>query len=146
MMFSAAAILSAVVAVSANPLSARSDTVFDVTEFEAGCIPHSSQCRYSFGVVQANNGETIPVQCVLLATANGGDLPNVTDAPCTDSSRTFSVVRGTEGLTLTVSQPVSPASNETGSHLLAASDLVTATQPNAEVESYEGPTSFPLVR
>lgn len=102
-------------------------------------------CSYSFGVIQANNGETIPVQCVLLATSNG-DLPNVTDAPCTDSSRTFSVVRSTEGLTLTVSQPVSPASNETASHLLPASNLVTATQPNAEVESYNGPTSFPLER
>ena len=45
MMFSAAAILSAVVAVSANPLTARADAIFDVTDFDASCIPHSSQCR-----------------------------------------------------------------------------------------------------
>ena len=69
----------------------------------------------------------------------------MTDAPCTASSRTFSVVRSTEGLTFSVTQQVSPASNETGSHLLAAANLVKATQPNAEVESYNGPTAFSLL-
>lgn len=43
MKFFTAAILSAV-AVSASPVAVAADPVFTVSDFSAGCIPHSTQC------------------------------------------------------------------------------------------------------
>lgn len=89
--------------------------------------------------------ETTPVSCSAMVSANtDGTLPDVTDGTCENSSRTWTVVRGTDGLTLTVSQPVTPSSNQSGSHLLANSDLATSDAPNANVQSYTGATSFDL--
>lgn len=131
-----AAILSAAAAVSAT-------SVFQVSDFAAGCIPHSTQCSYSFGVLQIGNGETTPVKCSAMVGSDN-TLPAVTAGTCADSSRTFTVTKGTDGLTLAVSQPVSASSSTTASHLLSNSDLATATDPNAEVQSYTGATSFTL--
>lgn len=87
--------------------------------------------------------ETTPVTCTLLATSDGS-LPAVTEGGCQDSSRTFSVTKGADGLTLTVSQPVTPSSNQTGSHLIPSSELETSDQPNASVQTYTGPAEFDL--
>nr|ABK76310.1 hypersensitive response-inducing protein [Ophiostoma ulmi] len=143
MKFSAAAILSAVVAVSANPTVARAEPVFAVSNFQAGCIPHSSQCRYSFDVIKTGTGETIPVSCVLLKTSNNV-LPDVTDGTCIDSSRTFSFKRRAEGLTFTVSQQITPSSNQTGTYLIPKNDFIFTKTTTASVEEYTGPKAFTL--
>ncbi|KAF4122330.1 hypothetical protein GMORB2_7322 [Geosmithia morbida] len=136
MKFSIVAVLSAAAAVSALP-------VFEVSDFSASCIPHSSQCSYAFNVIRPGNGEVTPIKCSSLTTSDG-TLPAVKEGTCKDSSRTFSVTRILAGLHLTVSQPVTPSSNLTGSYTIPQSQLVTSTEPNAEVQSYNGPTSFRL--
>ncbi|KAL6399614.1 hypersensitive response-inducing protein [Ilyonectria robusta] len=144
MKFFTAAILSAV-AVSASPVAVAADAVFTVSDFSAGCIPHSTQCLYSFGVLQPGTMETTPVKCEALVTANtDGTLPNVKHGKCKESSRLFSVTRGDKGLYLKVWQPVTPSSNQSGKHLLPKKDLVTSNKPNAVVQSYKGPKKFSL--
>ncbi|RYP57040.1 hypothetical protein DL769_009738 [Monosporascus sp. CRB-8-3] len=123
----------------------RQDVVFKVSDFSAGCIPHSSQCLYSFGVLQPGTMEQTPVQCKAMATADGmGSLPEIQDGTCEQSSRTFTVTKSAEGLTLVVSQPVTPSSNQTGQHLIPNSELATSDEPNAIVQSYKGPPNFDL--
>jgi hypothetical protein len=105
----------------------------------------TSNSRYDFGVLQPGTMETTPVTCKALVSANtNGTLPDVTDGTCEESSRTWTIIRGNDGLTFTVSQPVTPSSNQTGSYLIPNSDLVMSNQPNAVVQSYDGPTSFDL--
>ncbi|KAJ4168818.1 hypothetical protein NW754_010748 [Fusarium falciforme] len=137
MKFFIAAVLSATT-VSASP-------VFTVSDFYAGCIPHSTQCSYSFGVIQPGTMEKTPVQCsIMLGATNGGNLPDVKDGECKESSRTFNVVRSRRGLTLTVSQPVTPSSNQTGEHFIPNKQIVTSKEPNAMVQTYKGPKNFDL--
>ncbi|KAL1861417.1 hypothetical protein Daus18300_008948 [Diaporthe australafricana] len=96
---------------------ASADLVFHVSDFQAACIPHSSQCSYSFGVIKIGNGETTPVQCSAMLTSNG-ELPEVTDGTCTDSSRTWTITKFStnhaSGLELAVTEPVTPSSSLTG--------------------------------
>ncbi|TDZ49748.1 hypothetical protein CTRI78_v007889 [Colletotrichum trifolii] len=137
-------ILATATVASAAAISKR-DVTFAVSNFNAGCIPHSALCSYNFTVIQPGTMETTGVECSGLFLANGTSLlPNVHEAPCKESSRTFDVARCPEGLTLTVSQPVTPSSNQTGSHFIPNDQLVIADQPNAAVQSYTGPTSFDL--
>ena len=88
--------------------------------------------------------ETTGVKCSSMKGSDG-TLPAVTDGTCTDSSRTWTVAKTSSGgLTLTVSQPVTPSSNQTGSYTIPASDL-TMTQTGASTQqSYTGPTAFNL--
>ena len=131
------------VAASAATLGKREAT-FKVSEFSAGCIPHSSQCSYSFGVLQPGTMETTPVKCSAMVGSDG-TLPEIQDGTCEESSRTFTVTKEADGgLTLTVSQPVTPSSDQTGSHTIGADELVTADEPNAQVQSYNGPAEFDL--
>ncbi|RYO84420.1 hypothetical protein DL766_007902 [Monosporascus sp. MC13-8B] len=123
----------------------RQDAVFKVSDFSAGCIPHSTQCSYTFGVLQPGTMEQTPVQCKAMAAADGqGNLPEILDGTCEESSRTFSVTKSAEGLTLVVSQPVSPTSNQSGQHFIPNSELVTSNEPNAVVQSYQGSPNFDL--
>ncbi|CEI68114.1 hypothetical protein FVEN_g7618 [Fusarium venenatum] len=130
--------------VSAAAVSASS--VFEVKDFSADCIPHSSQCRYAFHVIQPGTMETWenPVHCVALVQSNDGLLPNVKGAGCDESSRTFDITRGKKGLTFTVSQPVTPSSNQTGKHFIPNKELWVSKKPNAEVQAYKGPEEFSL--
>ncbi|RYO94512.1 hypothetical protein DL764_007831 [Monosporascus ibericus] len=121
----------------------RQDVVFKVSDFSAGCIPHSTQCLYTFGVLQPGTMEQTPVKCTAMVGSNN-DLPEVKDGTCENSSRTFTVTKSADGLTLVVSQPVTPSSNQTGQHFIPNSELVTADEPNAMVQSYNGPTNFDL--
>ncbi|KAJ4329272.1 hypothetical protein N0V84_000165 [Fusarium piperis] len=137
MKFFTAAVLS-VAAVSASP-------VFTVSDFYAGCIPHSAQCSYSFGVIQPGTEEKTPVRCsIMLGATKGGNLPDVKEGQCKGSSRTFKVVRSKKGLTLTVSQPITPSSNQTGEHFIPKKEIVKSDEPNAEVQTYKGPKNFDL--
>ncbi|RYP39665.1 hypothetical protein DL768_010698 [Monosporascus sp. mg162] len=121
----------------------RQEAVFRVSDFSAACIPHSSQCLYSFGVLQPGTMEQTPVQCKAMVTSDG-TLPEIQDGTCEESSRTFTVTKSAEGLTLVVSQPVTPSSNQTGQHLIPNSELVTSDEPNAMVQSYQGSPNFDL--
>ncbi|KAI2471048.1 hypersensitive response-inducing protein [Annulohypoxylon bovei var. microspora] len=133
-----------VAAASAGALNSR-DRVFTVSDFSAGCIAHSTQCLYTFGVLQPGTMETTPVTCKAMVAANtDGTLPEVKAGTCENSSRTFTVTKGADGLTLTVAQPLTPSSNQSGSHLLATSDLKMSNAPNANVQSYTGATGFDL--
>ncbi|KAF3012866.1 hypothetical protein G7054_g4139 [Neopestalotiopsis clavispora] len=124
---------------------ASATAVFSVSDFTASCIPHSSQCSYSFGVLQPGTMETTPVTCSKMLTASGtSNLPDVTDGTCENSSRTWTITRSDAGLVFTVSQQVTPSSFQTGTYTIPADELAVATQPNAQVESYTGPTSFDL--
>ncbi|KAG6358204.1 hypothetical protein INS49_014088 [Diaporthe citri] len=96
---------------------ASADLVFHVSDFSAACIPHSSQCSYSFGVVKIGAGETTPVECSAMLTSNG-ELPEVTDGTCKDSSRTWTITKFSDshasGYELSVSEQVTPSSSLTG--------------------------------
>ncbi|KAH8878753.1 hypersensitive response-inducing protein [Thozetella sp. PMI_491] len=132
-------------ATGASALAVKRYTVFEVSNFTASCIPHSVQCYYSFGVFQPGTMQTEPQHCSAFLTSAGvGQLPDVKEGKCEETSRTFDIVRGDDGLTLTVSQPVSPISNQTASHLIPADELVYAGEPNGVVESYVGPKDFDL--
>ncbi|GKU09114.1 unnamed protein product [Fusarium langsethiae] len=99
-------------------------------------------------VIQPNSMETWKNAVECNARAQSGDytLPDIKDGKCKDSSRTFSVTRGEKGLTFTISQPISPKSDTVGEHLIPKSELIQATTPNAEVQSYNGPKSFQLTQ
>ncbi|KAI0157873.1 hypersensitive response-inducing protein [Hypoxylon sp. FL1284] len=142
MKFSAATLFAATASAAAV---AKDSVLFSVTDFSAECIPHSTQCSYSFSVLQPNSMETTPVQCKAMLAGNlDGTLPDVREGACTESSRTFDIIRSVGGLTFTVSQPVSPKSNTTGTHLIPDDELVMSNEPNAVVQSYTGPSSFDL--
>ncbi|KAF6843017.1 putative hypersensitive response-inducing protein [Colletotrichum musicola] len=135
----------ATAAVASAAVIGKRDVTFQVTDFSAGCIPHSTQCSYSFTVIQPGTMETTGVKCSGLFPANNdGTLPDVKEGACTESSRTFDVVRSPEGLTFSVSQPVTPSSNQTGTHLIPAAQLAVSNEPNAVVEKYTGPVAFDL--
>ncbi|KAM0245903.1 hypothetical protein ACHAP5_005053 [Fusarium lateritium] len=136
----------ATVLAAASAVSAATP-VFEVREFSAGCIPHSSQCRYAFEVIQSGSMESWkghPVQCTALVQSNNGLLPNVKEAKCDESSRTFDIVRSKKGLTFSVSQPVTPSSNTTAKHFIPNKELWVSKQPNAEVQAYKGAKDFKL--
>ncbi|KAF3024196.1 hypothetical protein G7054_g2717 [Neopestalotiopsis clavispora] len=142
MQFFATALLAAT-AVSAAAI--KRDVVFSVSDFSAACIAHSTQCSYSFGVIQPGTMETTPVTCSAMLTANNdGTLPDVTDGTCENSSRTWTVTRGDAGLVFTVSQQVTPSSAQSGTYTIPSTDLTKSDAPNASVESYTGPTAFDL--
>ncbi|KAF5665576.1 22kda glycoprotein [Fusarium heterosporum] len=140
MKFFATALFAATAVSAAYP-------VFEVHEFSAGCIPHSANCKYSFEVIQSGSMESWeghPVKCSALVQSNNGLLPDVKEAQCEESSRTFDIVRSKKGLTFSVSQPVSPISNTTAKHVIPNKELWVSKQPNAEVQAYKGAKAFKL--
>ncbi|KAF7887302.1 hypothetical protein EAF00_009596 [Botryotinia globosa] len=147
MQFSSAIISAITVALASAAAVEKRSSVFDVSDFSAGCIPHSSQCLYSFTVLQHGTMETTGVKCTALVTGNAdGTLPDIPQwgGSCINSSRRFWVKRDGSGLNLFVSQQVTPSSNLTGSHLLPKSDLVMVANTISSTESYKGATSFGL--
>jgi hypothetical protein len=86
------------------------------------------------------------VECKARAQSSNYLLPNIKDGKCKDSSRTFDVTRSKSGLSFTISQPISPKSDTVGKHFIQNKELVQATTPNAEVQSYNGPKSFQLTQ
>lgn len=125
---------------------------YDVTDFEASCIPHSSQCNYSFKVKQHASMETTGVSCSAQVTADAGNtLPAVTDGVCEESSRTWKIVKSVSrpfNLALYVIQPTSPSSNTTGVHTIQNDELQTTqnpVNPNGDVQTYIGPKAFSLL-
>lgn len=99
---------------------------------------------YDFTVLQPGTMETTGVDCTKMLGSDGS-LPAVTDGTCTDSSRTWTVTKpAAGGLVLTVSQPVTPSSNQTGSYTIPASDLEYTQTGASTQQSYTGPTAFNL--
>ncbi|CEI39792.1 hypothetical protein FVEN_g2073 [Fusarium venenatum] len=141
MKFSAAALLTAAASVSAT-------SNFEVQDFTASCVPHSTFCNYSFKVIQPNSMETWKnaVECSARAQSTDYSLPDIKDAKCKDSSRTFSITRMGKGLGVMISQPVSPKSNTVGDYLIPMDQLIQKNENNAQVEAYNGPTSFELTQ
>ncbi|QPC73140.1 hypothetical protein HYE68_003892 [Fusarium pseudograminearum] len=138
MKFSAATLLAAAASVSA------ATAVFEVKDFTASCIAHSTFCDYKFKVIQPNSMETWEHAVVCNARAQSTDytLPDIKDGKCKDSSRTFTVTRSDKGLLVKISQPVSPKSNTVGEHFIPKSLLFQSEVPNAEVQMYNGPKDF----
>ncbi|TGO37685.1 hypothetical protein BHYA_0091g00170 [Botrytis hyacinthi] len=147
MQFSSAIISAITVALASAAAIEKRSTVFDVSDFSAGCIPHSGQCLYSFTVIQPGTMETTGVKCTALVSGKAdGTLPDIPQwgGSCIESSRRFWVTREDAGLNFFVSQQVSPASNQTASHLLPNSELVMIANTMGSTQSYNGPTSFGL--
>ncbi|KAF4336916.1 22kda glyco [Fusarium beomiforme] len=121
--------------------------VFEVKDFTASCIPHSTFCDYDFKVIQPGTMETwkTPVHCSAHVQSPNYLLPDVKHAKCgDDSSRVFSVKRSKKGLTLYISQPVSPISDTVGKHFIPNKQLWQSKTPNAEIQAYKGPKEFKL--
>ncbi|ENH66966.1 hypothetical protein FOC1_g10004597, partial [Fusarium oxysporum f. sp. cubense race 1] len=120
--------------------------IYEVKDFTASCVPHSTFCNYEFKVIQSGSMETwkTPVHCSAHVQSANYLLPDVKDAKCKDSSRTFSVKRSKKGLTFSVSQPVSPISNTAGKHFIPNKQLWQSKEPNAEIQAYKGPKDFKL--
>ncbi|TGO08385.1 hypothetical protein BTUL_0211g00040 [Botrytis tulipae] len=146
MQFSSA-IISAITVALASAAAVEKRSIFDVSEFSASCIPHSTQCLYSFTVIQPGTQENAGVKCSALVPANAdGTLPDIPQwgGSCIDSSRRFWVHRVDSGLNFFVSQQVSPASNQTASHLLPNAYLTKVGNTIGSTQSYNGPTDFGL--
>ncbi|TGO30749.1 hypothetical protein BPAE_0003g00330 [Botrytis paeoniae] len=147
MQFSSAIISAITVALASAAAIEKRSSVFAVSDFSAGCIPHSSQCLYSFSVLQSGTMETTGVKCTALVSANSdGTLPDIPQwgGSCIESSRRFWFTREDAGLNFFVSQQITPASNQTASHLIPNSELVTVANTIGSTQSYNGPTSFSL--
>lgn len=94
-----------------------------------------------------NSMQTEPQHCAITLTGlPDGKLPEVGpwEGKCEQTSKTFSVARDGEGLVLTVSAPVSPSSNTTGTHAIPADQLKTEQSGASVRQSYVGPTAFSL--
>lgn len=100
-------------------------------------------CSYSFGVIQAGNGETTPVQCSAMAGSDG-TLPAIAKGTCKESARTWTVDKTADGLKLTVSQMVTPSSSQSGSHSIPKSQLKIEQSGASSAQSYTGPAAFDL--
>ncbi|CAG9986867.1 unnamed protein product [Clonostachys byssicola] len=145
----------------------RQDTVFEVTNFSASCIPHSTQCRlldlvysvgtvaddclvssYDFDVFEPGTMQTTPQHCAAMVSADGiGELPALDNGECEQTSKTFKIIKSFGGLALYVYEPVTPSSNKSGVHQIQTAELemvVPAENPNGAHQVYKGPTSFPL--
>ncbi|KAK1976332.1 hypersensitive response-inducing protein [Colletotrichum cereale] len=136
-------------AVAAAAVINKREVKWEVSKFGANCIGHSTQCSVGFTVIQPQNGEFIGTQCDVRVSAIPGAggpnvIPDIFDAKCTNSSRTFNLVRSEEGLTLSVAQQISVVSFRNGTHLLPSSDFKITNEPNAWVEAYTGPDAFNL--
>ncbi|RGP78935.1 22kda glyco [Fusarium longipes] len=141
MKFSVAALFTAAASVSAV-------SNFEVRDFTASCIPHSTFCEYSFKVIQPNSMDTWKnaPECLARAQSTNYLLPDIKGGKCKDSSRTFDINHTKKGLVFTISQPISPKSDTVGRHIIPTKELTQSTTPNAEVQSYKGPKSFQLTQ
>ena len=91
--------------------------------------------------------QTEPQHCQIQAMSLAdGKLPEVGawEGKCEQTSKTFSVARDGENLVLTVSAPVSPHSNTTGTHTITADQLKTERSGASIRQSYVGPRAFSL--
>ncbi|KAF7892343.1 uncharacterized protein EAF01_010423 [Botrytis porri] len=147
MQFSSAIVSAITVALASAAAIEQRYNLFQVSDFSAACVPHSSQCLYSLTVIQPGSMEKVGVKCTALVTGNAnGTLPNIPQwgGSCGDSSRTFWATREDAGLNFFVSQPVSVASNQTAIHLLPNSDFTMVPTTIGDIQSYTGPSSFGL--
>lgn len=117
--------------------------------------PHHPGCfltffllsSYQFGVLSPGTMQTTPQHCAITVQGTpDGKLPAVGpwQGKCEQTSKTFSVARNGEDLVLTVSAPVSPSSNTTGTHTIKAADLKTEQSGASVRQSYVGPKAFAL--
>ncbi|KAI3396490.1 hypothetical protein diail_12110 [Diaporthe ilicicola] len=137
---------SAAILVVAAASVASADAVFRASDFSAECVAQKKMCSYNFGIIQVGNGETIPVDCKASVRGIDGSLPAVTDGhgTCDNSSRTFTVDKTAAGLVLTVSQPVTPSSNQSGSHTIDSHDLQYKQTGGSQLQVYVGSKDFDL--
>lgn len=146
MRFSATTLFAATVAAAAVQRQSEFP-VYEISNFVAQCVSHSTQCIYSFNVIRSGNGETSGAPCRATATAETGNLlPEIEGGLCEQTSRTFNVTRNEQGLEIAVSAPISPISNSVGVHQILDSELevVTPENPNGAYQVYTGPQEFKL--
>ncbi|KAF5625603.1 22kda glycoprotein [Fusarium sp. NRRL 52700] len=120
--------------------------VYEVKDFTASCVPHSTFCNYEFKVIQSGTMENwkTPVHCSAHVQSKNYLLPDVEDADCKDSARSFSIKRSKKGLKFTISEPVSVISDTVGEHFIPNKQLWQSKEPNAEIQVYKGPKDFKL--
>lgn len=131
---------------AAMTVSAQDPPVFSVVNFTAGCIPHSSQCSYDFGLYQPGSGGTpeTAVHCSAMLVSDG-TLPVIPNGNCTNSSRTWTISKPGDGsLIFNASQQVTLISFYEGGYVIPATDLNISTTGASTQQSYVGPSSFDL--
>ncbi|KAI1801152.1 hypothetical protein F4811DRAFT_574523 [Daldinia bambusicola] len=135
MKFCAATLFAATVAAAAAV--GRRDAAFSVSNFSAGCVRHSTMCAYHF---ELNSPGAKTIECSGLGPAGpNGELPEIKKGECTDASTSFAVAKIPEGLNFSVL-----SGEQTASHLIPQSELVTSNEPNNIKQNYKGPGTFDL--
>ncbi|KAJ1322882.1 hypothetical protein MN608_11733 [Microdochium nivale] len=144
------AITFAAGAVVATVQAQDTSVIYQVTNFKAACVPHSTQCNYSFDVLEPGTMQTTPQHCAAQVTQGiAHELPAVEDGTCEQTSKTWKIVKSIDGLALSVSAQISPISFKTGAHKITPDQLelvVTAEDPNGVHQVYNGPEAFSLFR
>ncbi|KAJ1326108.1 hypothetical protein MN608_09311 [Microdochium nivale] len=144
------AITFAAAALVATVAGQDTSVIYKVTNFKAACVPHSVQCTYSFGVFEPGTMQTVPQICSAMVTQGvPHELPAVEKGECALTSKTWTITKADDGLTLSVFAEVSPGSFKSGVHKIGANELemvVSPTDPNGIHQVYKGPEDFNLVR
>ncbi|KAK3380899.1 hypothetical protein B0H63DRAFT_415629 [Podospora didyma] len=139
----AAALLGSVA--SAAPVEPRVVAQeFDVSDFSAGCIPHSSQCSISFKV--ASNQTPFPTTCSFFGQGLGvGSLPDVGFTACADASVvwSFRAVHIGDGQAPFYELALATAEQSlAASKFFPASDFPYIDDKSSVHQSYSGPNLF----
>ncbi|KAI0014997.1 hypothetical protein F4780DRAFT_130925 [Xylariomycetidae sp. FL0641] len=143
MKFAGATLFAA--AASAAAIKGRADNLsYTVGSFYASCIPHSTQCSYSFHTKASH----IPQEadCSWMGGSDG-TLPAVSLQTCSNKGYTFSVYPDAEGnpggLSLEINTPnTSGAGTVSGLKVMPASMFTTTSTGSGSVEAYTGPQNF----
>ncbi|KAI0477065.1 hypothetical protein GGR56DRAFT_387745 [Xylariaceae sp. FL0804] len=141
--------LFAAAASAAAIRSANQTWSYTVSNFTAGCIPHSTECSYEFDVMVSDFGAGASGHCSK-TMGSDGSLPGF-DVPqeCTNLQYTFAVYASPEGnaggLDLEVDTP-NVATNDggvvQGLYSIPAAELEYTSTGAGEVQTYTGPESF----
>ncbi|KAI0477539.1 hypothetical protein GGR56DRAFT_637757 [Xylariaceae sp. FL0804] len=117
---------------------------YAVTGFSAACIPHSTQCNYSFTAKASDIDQTS--YCTVTAGSDGS-LPAVFLQTCDNTGYTFSIVLDSDvnpdGINLVINTPnVAGAGKVQGVYDIFPADLETTSTGAGEVQSYIGVANF----
>ncbi|ORY59151.1 uncharacterized protein BCR38DRAFT_488887 [Pseudomassariella vexata] len=118
----------------------RQATFYEVSKFDADCIPHSTYCAYNFTVVPESS--MFPTLCT--AFLQGPDyLPAVTNGTCDNIAYTWTVNKLAEGgLNLTIKTPFNARLDLTGVHAIAADEIELENNGAVRTQHYIGAANF----
>ena len=127
---------------SAAAIEARQSPTRQISNFSAGCIPHSTFCEWSFEIT--SDPSLPPSHCSARIQSAYGELPTIGDGKCEDNAAyTWGAVDTQDGgYRFGIWFPLNSRSNITYCHRITPAQT-TKTQDGAVItESYIGPTEF----